>query len=94
MVLMFPAFSDLGTVECTNFSITDDNIMEPVESFSVTGVAGNFVGGQDSTQVNIEDNDSEFYMENAYLAACLCRFHRHIDLLRVRKGKSHKLYSN
>ena len=56
MSLTFQASSPIGTVECATFSITDDNIMEPVESFNVTGSGGNFMGPSE-TQVNIQDND-------------------------------------
>ena len=56
MLLVFVALSDIGTVKCAIFSITDDNIMEPVESFTVTGSGGNFMGEQ-TIQITIEDND-------------------------------------
>ena len=58
MSLMFPVFSDIDRVECATFSITDDNIMEPVESFTVTGSGGNFMGPSE-IQVNIQDNDGK-----------------------------------
>ena len=61
MSLTFQASSEIGTVECTNFSISNDNIVEPVEFFMVTGSGGNFMG---ETQVNIRDNDGR---SNCYL---------------------------
>ena len=59
MDITFPALSAIGTEMCTSFSIVDDGVVEGVESFTVTGSGGSFVGGQDSTLVNIANNDSE-----------------------------------
>ena len=46
---------------CANFIIMDDNVLEPPEAFTVTATVTEaaFVGGQDSTQVSIGDNDGE-----------------------------------
>ena len=59
MLITFPENSTIGTTECADFAITDDELAETMESFTVTGSGGNFVGGQDSTQVTIQDNDGE-----------------------------------
>ena len=56
MSLTFQASSAIGTMECVTFSITDDNIVEPVESFTVTGSGGNFLN---MGQVDIQDNDGK-----------------------------------
>ena len=45
--------------QCVAFNITDDNIMEPTESFTVTATGGEFFNGLDSTEVIIADNDGE-----------------------------------
>jgi hypothetical protein len=58
MEITFPALSAINTEICASFSIVDDGVVESVESFTVTGSGGSFVGGQDSTQVDITDNDS------------------------------------
>ena len=47
------------TVLCTNFNITDDDIKEPAESFTVTGSGVNFVGGQNSVEIIIEDDGKD-----------------------------------
>ena len=59
MDITFPALSAVNTVKCANFSLEDDSVVEDGESFTVTGSGGSFVGGQDSIQVNIADNDSK-----------------------------------
>ena len=59
MSITFPENFSVGTILCAAFSITNDQFAETMESFTVTGSGGNFVGGQDSTQVTIQDNDGE-----------------------------------
>lgn len=59
VMVTFPAASAEGMEVCAEFNITDDNIAEAVESFTVTGSGGIFLEGQNSTQVNIQDNDGE-----------------------------------
>jgi hypothetical protein len=59
MEITFPALSAINTEMCASFSIVDDGVVESVESFTVTGSGGSFVGEQDSIQVGITDNDSK-----------------------------------
>ena len=59
MEITFQALSAINTEMCASFSIVDDGVVEGVESFTVTGSGGSFVGGQDSTLVNIANNDSK-----------------------------------
>lgn len=49
----------VGTIMCATFSIADDNMVEPIESFMVTASGGSFAGRPNSVQVNILDNDSK-----------------------------------
>lgn len=58
-VAMFIVFPASSRQECVTFNIVDDNIVEDVESFTVTGSGVSFVGGQNSTQVFIVDDDSK-----------------------------------
>lgn len=57
--LAFPASSAVGTTICATFSIVDDNIIEPVESFMVTATGGSILGDQNTIQVSIQDNDGK-----------------------------------
>ena len=59
MLITFPENSTIGTTECADFAITNDELAETMESFTVTGSGGDFVGGQDSTLVTIQDNDGK-----------------------------------
>ena len=59
MSITFLADSAIGEEQCAVFIITNDGVSEPEESFTVTGAGRNFVGGQNSTQVNILDIDGK-----------------------------------
>ena len=61
MLVIFPTNTAIGTDQCAAFAITDDGFAETMEFFTVTGLGGNFVGGQNSTRVIIQDNDGEAY---------------------------------
>lgn len=76
-MVSFPAFSAVGTVMCANFSIIDDGIVEPLESFTVAGSGGNFVGGQDTIQVNILDSDGKEVWSPDSLFSKLCAQNYH-----------------
>ena len=59
MIITFLENSSIGLIQCADFAIADDELAETMESFTVTGSGGNFMGGQDSTQVTIQDNDGK-----------------------------------
>ena len=57
--ISFEVGAPIGDEQCAAFGITDDNMMEPMESFMVSASGGEFVNGQISTQVVIGDNDGD-----------------------------------
>ena len=59
MSMSFGDGTQIGEAQCAAFGIDDDDIMEPVESFTVNAAGGIFVNQRFSTQVIISDNDSE-----------------------------------
>lgn len=59
MSITFQANSPVGTQMCATFTINDDDIMEPEEIFTVVATGGDFVDGETTTQVSIEDNDGK-----------------------------------
>ena len=54
----FPALASPGAEQCATINITDDNLVEDTESFTVTAGAGAFPNGNVVT-VSIMDNDGE-----------------------------------
>ena len=67
MIITFPAFSAVDTVECADFGIVDDDLVESAESFTVTASGGSFLAQQNSIEVNITDNDGKT-IESSQLA--------------------------
>ena len=58
MLLAFFAIPP-DTQKCATFNIKDDSIAEPVENFTIVGTRVEFVGGQNSVEIFITDNDSK-----------------------------------
>ena len=50
----------VGTIACATFSISDDSLVESTEFFTVQATGGLFMDGEDTTQVNIVDNDGMY----------------------------------
>lgn len=67
MMLTIPPGTAIDQMGCAGFTITDDNIVEGVEFFTVTGSGGDFVGGLNSTQVDIQDNDGKERWTTAHI---------------------------
>ena len=72
---------DSGSTECVDITVTDDNITEPEESFSVTleAVSDFVTFGTNSSTIVIHDNDGKCVIICSHMCLCSLIFVRGCD---------------